>query len=72
MCGIVFEGDGVVDLTIIHLTRSADTHNVKKTSKLQLLKRNNFMACNLNNCIVMFTFLSTAILPKMNYIYELQ
>ena len=42
MCGIVFEGDGVVDATIIHLTRSADTytHSVKKTSKLQLLKRN--------------------------------
>lgn len=30
MCGIVFEGDGVVDLTIIHLTRSADTHSVQK------------------------------------------
>lgn len=53
MCGIVFEGDGVVDLTIIHLTRSADTHSVKKTNKLQLRKRNAIVSWHPISIIVL-------------------
>lgn len=53
LCGIVFEGDGVVDPTIIHLTRSDDTHSVKKTSKLQLLKRNAIISWHAISIIVL-------------------